>query len=131
MLGKIYSTPSLLEQMQQGHIFLIVQSLQKDVGFVSFICLDFEQRIFKLQKLYVLPEMQGSGLGAYMVKAVIRHATHQGAKILQLNVNRFNPARGFYERLGFRVTETVDIPIGEGYFMNDYVMEMDLGAGEV
>lgn len=42
-----------------------------------------------------------------------------------------NRARGFYERLGFNVTETVDIPIGEGYFMNDYVMEMDLEVGEV
>lgn len=126
MLEKIYSSSALLEQMQQEHTFLLAQSQKKEVGFVSYNCSDPVQKIFKLQKLYVLPEQQGTGLGAWMVKEVIVHIRQLGGEILQLNVNRFNRAKGFYEKLGFTIKETMDIPLGEGYFMNDYVMELDL-----
>jgi hypothetical protein len=38
-------------------------------------------------------------------------------------VNRYNKARAFYEKLGFVVIDEKDFDIGNGYFMNDYVME--------
>jgi ribosomal protein S18 acetylase RimI-like enzyme len=47
----------------------------------------------------------------------------KGATSLLLNVNRNNPTKGFYEKLGFTVIKEEDIDIGNGYFMNDYVME--------
>ena len=40
-----------------------------------------------------------------------------------LNVNRFNKALSFYERMGFKVIDEVNIEIGNGYLMEDYVME--------
>jgi ribosomal protein S18 acetylase RimI-like enzyme len=50
----------------------------------------------------------------------------KNAKALQLQVNRFNKAKEFYEKLGFTVIKTADFDIGNGYFMNDYVMEKKL-----
>lgn len=94
MLGKIYSTSALLEQLEQGHVFLIVQRQQQDVGFVSYNCAIEAQGVFKLQKLYVLSEMQGRGLGAYLVNTVTDQIRQRGGKILQLNVNRFKPGQG-------------------------------------
>jgi len=41
-------------------------------------------------------------------------------------VNRYNAAKGFYEKLGFEITGTEDIDIGDGYFMNDFTMEKKL-----
>ena len=32
-------------------------------------------------------------------------------------------ARNFYEKLGFVIIEEKDFDIGQGFFMNDYVME--------
>jgi ribosomal protein S18 acetylase RimI-like enzyme len=40
-----------------------------------------------------------------------------------LNVNRYNPAKDFYEKLGFKIILEEDIPIGQ-YWMNDYVMRL-------
>ena len=41
-----------------------------------------------------------------------------------LNVNRHNESSiAFYEKIGFRKVYTEDNDIGNGYFMNDYVME--------
>jgi hypothetical protein len=45
---------------------------------------------------------------------------------LRLNVNRFNNAQFFYQKKGFQIVETIDIPIGEGYWMEDFIMEKKL-----
>ncbi len=47
-------------------------------------------------------------------------------KMVELNVNRQNKAVDFYKNIGFKIIKEVDIPIGEGYFMNDYVMQKEL-----
>ncbi|MEI9808163.1 MAG: hypothetical protein WDO16_09960 [Bacteroidota bacterium] len=38
-------------------------------------------------------------------------------------MNRSNNAKLFYEKIGFIVIREEDIDIGNGYLMNDYVME--------
>ena len=43
--------------------------------------------------------------------------------VLFLNVNRFNKAQYFYKKLGFEVAYEEDIEIGNGYLMEDFVME--------
>jgi hypothetical protein len=45
---------------------------------------------------------------------------------LHLNVNRFNPSVEFYKHLGFKVVAEEDIDIGRDYFMEDYIMELNL-----
>jgi ribosomal protein S18 acetylase RimI-like enzyme len=45
---------------------------------------------------------------------------------MQLNVNRHNRAKAFYERQGYHVILEEDIAIGDGFFMNDYRMEKRL-----
>ena len=46
--------------------------------------------------------------------------------IVQLNVNRHNNALNFYLKHGFSIIHEEDNDIGEGYFMNDYVMQRDV-----
>ena len=54
-------------------------------------------------------------------------AAAAGYKHLRLNVNRNNQkAIRAYVRNGFKTVETVDNPIGNGFYMNDYVMEADV-----
>lgn len=123
MLEKMYGKGELLEQMQQGHIFLIASELNDDVGFAGFSVINHETHTFKLHKLYVLPKMQGKGVGKILINEVVDQVKTQGGKFLQLNVNRKNKAKDFYERAGFKIKETVDLDIGNGFYMNDYVME--------
>jgi|SRR5690606_25886167 len=126
MLNKIYSLNSLLEQLINGHRFIIVQEDELEAGFASYSRMEADSEIYQLQKLYLLPELQGAGLGRFLIGEVISQIKEQGARYLQLNVNRFNKSRGFYEKMGFTIKEKVDIPIGERYYMNDYVMELDI-----
>ena len=127
MLGKFYSLESLEEQREQGHVFLIARIQDKDVGFASYNLKDSKNQVFHLQKIYFLPEIQGKGLGRQMIDEVVSRVKNDGGRFLRLNVNRFNDkAKAFYEKLGFTKKKTVDIPIGGGYYMNDYVMELNV-----
>lgn len=126
MLDKMYNKGELLGQLQKGHTFLIASEDGKDVGFAGFSVIDPQNNSYKLHKLYVLPEMHGKGVGKLLINEVVNLAIHNGGKTLQLNVNRNNKAKDFYLKAGFIIKETVDLDIGNGFFMNDYVMERPL-----
>lgn len=124
MLEKIYSTASLHDQLESlHHSFIIAYDKNIPVGFASFSAKESEENIFHLHKIYVLPQQQGTGTGKHLLDYVVDAVLSAGASALQLNVNRHNKARYFYEKHGFIIKEEVDIPIGEGFFMNDFIME--------
>jgi ribosomal protein S18 acetylase RimI-like enzyme len=127
MLDLIYSPSSLEKQMREGHIFFIVADHEQPVGFASYSLAAPDQ--YKLHKIYVHPSQQGKGTGRFIIDYLVNQISKLGANSLRLNVNRHNKARNFYERLGFVVIGEEDVDIGNGYFMNDYVMEMKLGGG--
>ena len=121
MLGLLYSEKKLKEDMEKGIEFLLLYDGVQAIGFAA-IGLE-EPKVYKLHKIYVLPSYQGKGAGKFILNELIIAIQRKGATTLLLNVNRHNPARGFYEKLGFTVIREEDVDIGNGYFMNDYVME--------
>lgn len=124
MMKLIYNDTALSRQMQQGHEFMIIYDGVEPIGFASVAV--FEPQVFKLHKLYILSSYQGKGTGRFAMQELMKMIKRKGGSTLLLNVNRNNPAKIFYEKLGFTVIREEDIDIGEGYFMNDYVMEIKL-----
>jgi len=126
MMDRIYSPASLMNQMlEQKHTFLIIEEDEEPIGFASYSIID-EHGIYKLHKIYVLPGQQGKGLGKLIINFIVADITPSGATALHLNVNRYNKAKSFYEKIGFVVIREEDIDIGNNYFMNDYIMELKL-----
>ncbi|MEP6512318.1 MAG: GNAT family N-acetyltransferase [Parafilimonas sp.] len=125
MLDLIYSNSALEKQMNEGDQFLLLKEDEKPIAFASYNLIK-EPGIYKLQKLYALPNQQGKGIGKKLIDYIINKIKSSGATALQLNVNRHNKAKQFYEHLGFKVIYEEDIDIGNGYFMNDYVMELKM-----
>jgi ribosomal protein S18 acetylase RimI-like enzyme len=124
MLGLFYNEQKLRTEIEQGVEFILVYEDVQPAGFASFS--KTEPEVYKLHKIYVLPSQQGKGTGRFIIDEVIKAIKQVGAMALQLNVNRNNNAKLFYEKLGFVVIREEDIDIGNGYFMNDYVMEKKL-----
>jgi ribosomal protein S18 acetylase RimI-like enzyme len=124
MLDKMYSVESLQKQMDAGSQFIFVCEEEEPVGFAAY----FEKlsSVFKLDKIYVLPSQQGKGTGRFVIDHIVDEIKRKGATALRLQVNRDNKAKNFYERLGFVIIEEKDFDIGNGFFMNDYVMEKKL-----
>jgi len=124
MLEMMYSPSSLEKQMQDGCSFIVVYDNEEPVGFASYQLID--SNMAKLHKIYVLPSQQGKGTGNFMLDYIIQQVKSQGGASLQLQVNRNNTAKVFYEKKGFTVIQEADFDIGNGYYMNDFVMEKKL-----
>ncbi|MBP9102375.1 MAG: GNAT family N-acetyltransferase [Chitinophagaceae bacterium] len=122
MLEMMYSKKSLADQIAEGSKFIIVQDNNKPVGFASYK--QVESAIYKLDKIYILKTQQGKGTGKFVIEYILQQIKNEGASSLQLQVNRHNKnAKSFYKKNGFSVIQEADFEIGNGYFMNDYVME--------
>lgn len=124
MMEWMYSEINLRKQMtERGDRYFIDDSSR---GYVSFR--HDHDSIYHLEKIYVLPEYQKSGLGRNLfdrVIAEIRLIQNGEPFTVELNVNRNNPSVGFYRHLGMRCDRSGDFPIGYGYYMNDYIMAID------
>ena len=127
MLEYMYSAGSLLKQMEEGSQFIFVYEGNEPVGYAAYF--DKGHNIYKLDKIYVLPSQQGKGTGKFVIGYIINEIRQKGATALQLQVHRKNKARNFYEKLEFVIIEEKDFDIGQGFFMNDYVMEKQLATG--
>jgi GNAT superfamily N-acetyltransferase len=126
MLGEIYSTEKITDQIKQGtQTYLLLIEEDSPVAFAACSPREENAEIFKLHKLYCLPVTQGKGYGKILIDAVIQKVLAAGKHQLELNVNRHNNAKSFYEKMGFTIAYEEDIPIGP-YWMNDYVMRKEL-----
>jgi GNAT superfamily N-acetyltransferase len=126
MLGEIYSVEKITSQIENNtQSYLLLIEDDKPVGFAGYSPRDEDPEIYKLHKLYCLPETRGKGYGKILINEVINKTIGAGKHTLDLNVNRYNKAKNFYEKMGFEVAYEEDIAIGP-YWMNDYVMRKKL-----
>jgi GNAT superfamily N-acetyltransferase len=126
MLDDIYSAEKIHKQILEGiQTYLLLIEDDKPVAFAAYSPREEDPDIYKLHKLYCLPQTQGKGYGKILINNVADKTTEAGKRTLDLNVNRYNKAKNFYEKMGFSVAYEEDIPIGP-YWMNDYVMRKEL-----
>ena len=131
MLDMMYSRESLLKQMRSKQSFAIIYDLgdmnSEPIGFVSFECgYQNSNETVKIHKLYLLPEVKGRGLGELLIRYVEQEARKLNLNTISLNMNKFNPSFGFYKHLGFIKVKEENIDIGNGFIMEDYVLEKQL-----
>ncbi|OIN57769.1 GNAT family N-acetyltransferase [Arsenicibacter rosenii] len=127
MLDWMYASQALEAQMTTGgHQFFLAMDGEEPVGFVSCQPDYKDTPTIKVHKLYILPDQQGKGVGRLLLEKVAGVAKKQGNTTLSLNVNRYNKAVAFYEKTGFSVAGQENIDIGNGFLMEDYIMEKPL-----
>lgn len=127
MMDVMYSIQSLEKQIEvEKQIFHLVNLENTPCGYFSLELISPTTCI--LQKLYLLPSLHGKGYGKQILNEAISYIrTHiPSIKKLQLYVNRENRAKDFYLSYGFSIKESRDFHIGNGYYMNDYIMELSL-----
>ena len=128
MLEWMYSDASLAEQMAKGHTFFIA-GMQKNDGIfeeLGFCSISAEEdQSHKLNKLYVLPTAHGTGLGKALLNKASEVASTAGSTSLFLQVNKQNSAYEFYLNKGFVKESEFKFDIGNGFFMDDYVMRLN------
>ena len=126
MLDWMYSDASLEKQMNTGCEFYIAskQNDNGDIDAIGFCSVSPEEGAHKLNKLYVLPAAQGTGAGKALLNKSIEVAKAAGSTSLFLQVNKQNTAYTFYLKEGFVKELEFKFDIGNGFYMDDYVMRL-------
>lgn len=125
MMDWMYSPASLLRQFEEGHEYFIASHEGRDCGYLSIQ--PEGQDVFHLQKIYVLPDFQGLHIGSFLFREAVSHikSRRRNPCRMRLNVNRKNEkALQFYRHQGMKQISSGDFDIGNGYYMNDYIMEL-------
>ena len=123
MLEMMYSVSALRNQMTNGHQFFIAEYAGISAGFLSCETEYDGRNALKIHKYYVLPTLQGKGIGSVLLEEAEKLAVSSKSAFITLNVNRFNLTIQHYLSKGFVITKSEDISIGNGYLMEDFVME--------
>ena len=124
MLAERYSPENLCEYLgAEDRWFEILRVSEEPVGYCSY-ALTANPGEMKLEQLYLLEEYRGKRLGGFMLRHVEAEARKRNIRLLMLQVNKRNEGViAIYRKAGFRVREAAVFDIGNGYFMDDYVME--------
>ena len=124
MLEKYLSPESIMTQIVEGMVYEFITEGGKDVGFIAY---KKENEKMMLSKFYIRKEYRHTGLATYSLKRLVKIARKHKLSSIYLNVNRNNfKAISAYEHWGFVTVKNVDVDIGNGFFMNDHVMELNL-----
>ena len=127
MMEMMYSVTALRQQAgEKKHRFILAKEEETVLGFASFEFNYGKKPKTKIHKIYILTTAQGKGIGKQLIDFIAREARQKHQKALVLNVNKYNIAIRFYEALGFDISFEEVIDIGNGFVMDDYVMEKSI-----
>jgi GNAT superfamily N-acetyltransferase len=122
MLAMFQSTSAIARQIAEGYQYYIVMTDGVQGGYFAVVPDPSEHRML-LSKIYVNPKRHGTGLGKAILVFIEERCVEMGVQELWLTVNRHNIGSiGFYQHLGFTLSEPVVQDIGNGFVMDDYKM---------
>lgn len=126
MLGTMYSDQELISHMKDpNYEYFLIKKGEALMGFIGYQ-FGYEEGTTKLHRIYLIPEGKGLGLGKSALDFLKRKVSERGDHRIILNVNKNNPSKKFYDSQGFTVYEEGVFDIGQGYVMDDYLMEFVL-----
>lgn len=104
-LKSAYNDEMMKRRMERS-LMLVAEEDGKVVGFANFSPVKEGGKV-ELYAIYLLPEVQGKGIGTSLLNERIEQL--DGVKEIYINVNRDNAiGRAFYEAKGFKAVEELD-----------------------
>lgn len=128
MMHMMYDEAVLRQEFAGEMHFALILDGETPVGYLSWHPLECEGApAIKLEKLYLDFAYHGKSIGNAGLKFILETAKKSERYIVLLNVNKENlRAQKAYERAGFRRWKSERNPIGNGFYMDDYVMRCDI-----
>jgi len=126
MVEKFQSYRAMTEQIsKQGYSYFAVRENGELCGYIGIKPEDDER--FFLSKLYLRADKRGRGIASVMLKRVFEEARKSGKSSVYLTVNKHNDhAVDVYKKTGFIISDQAVADIGNGFVMDDYIMEYKL-----
>ncbi len=124
MVEKFLSPEALVEQINSGYEYFL---FSYDYTFAGFAGIKEEDGKLFLSKLYVDEEFRGKGIGKHMFQKFVEICKMRKLSKIWLTCNRHNAdSLAVYEHLGFTKVLAEVTDIGNGYVMDDYILEYEI-----
>lgn len=125
----LFQTPEAIRrQLKEGYRYYFVRKQGENIGFLAFYP---KGENLYLSKFYLYRKERGKGYARKMLSFVEEECVKEGLQAVQLNVNRYNEAVQVYRKLGFDIVRQEKNDIGNGFFMDDYVMCKTAGKDKI
>jgi N-acetylglutamate synthase-like GNAT family acetyltransferase len=128
MLDLMYRADVLKTQIEGNIDFFMVEESSQILGYFAIEHTGKAQS--KLHKLYLNPQNKSTGIGTKIIQFLKKWANERSIETIELNVNKKNSAVLFYEKMGFERIIEVVLDIGQGYVMDDYVMQLRVKSAQ-
>src|SRR5210317_1775817 len=124
MLDKFQSDRAIRNQVMEGVNYCLIYLNDQPAGYLSFY--RKEDSLF-LSKLYVLSELRGIGIGRSALDFLEERSQDLGCYNISLTVNKNNSnSIEAYQKMGFKIIDSIEIDIGAGFVMDDLLMKKQL-----
>lgn len=130
MIDKYQSIPAIERQIRsEGYAYYLMQHGAEAVGYMA---VKQEDGKLFLSKFYVSRAHRGKGYASAADAFLEQLCTDSGLSSIWLTVNRDNRSSiAVYEKKGFRTIREQVADIGNGFVMDDFVMEKELAPKSV
>jgi len=111
-------------EIESGVRYFFIEDNGQPIGYFAYF---LEGDTLAISKVYLTKAMRGQGLSSKVFAYFEEVARNEKKGKLSLHVNRNNQqAVAVYLHRGFTIAQTVDQPLGDKFFLNDYTMEKKL-----
>lgn len=124
MLSTFQSPAAIAGQRKAGARYFLVIGDRQAVGYLA---IELRGDVLFLSKIYIRATARRRGYAKSSVQFAKSIAVEHRCRSIELTVNRHNAvAIAAYLRLGFRHVGERVAEIGQGYIMDDYVLELQV-----
>ncbi len=125
MIDRFQSETAISNQLRNdGYVYYL---LKNPSGYCGYLAFHIEGNALFLSKLYIAKHSRGRGYARKALELLEEICKKSKLTKIWLTVNRNNVASiRSYESLGFLKIRTQVADIGEGYVMDDYIMEKNV-----
>ena len=126
MLNKYQSAQAMFDQFSAGYQYVVVICGDQKAGYFAYDS-KAEKEVF-ISKLYIHKDFRRRGLGRHILDFIAKETRALGCAAMTLSVNKDNSdSIQFYIAYGFQTIKAQKVCIGEGFYMDDYVMSCPVG----
>lgn len=126
MLAKYQSYQAIVSQIAKGYLYYLCSENQNHIGYLGVLPEKDQQRMF-LSKVYLIKKRRGQGLGQKILVHIQDLCHQMNLNKIWLTVNKGNTdSIKAYQKMGFKKKSSLIQDIGNGFFMDDYLMEKDI-----
>ncbi len=127
MVEKFQSYPALKEQIENGYEYYQIYSGH---SFAGYIGIHEEESSLFLSKLYIQKEFRGQHISTQAFQFLLELCKKRSLPKIWLTCNKHNGnTLNIYRHWGFVTTREQKADIGNGYFMDDYILEYPVYRG--